>query len=1087
MAKTNKGRKLFATTATAALVASAIVPVASAAQVNDYNSIASYAQEAVQDLVDRGVVQGDANGNFQPRKSVSRAEAATVLSKALGLTTTDAIYFTDVKSGAWYYDAINAAVNNGVFSGKGQGKFDPNGNLTRGEAAVILVSAFNLNGKAPLAQFADEKSVKEWAKESLEIAVGNGVVKGDNGRIKANDAITKQDFAVMFARAEEAAETVATHTVKAINNTTVEVTFDAAIADIKALDFKIEGLEVKNAVVKQTDAKTAVLTTATQTAGTEYSVTVNGESVGKFTGVSAVIPTAIKVTTPSVQGTIGKEVTVSAEVTVPEGQSKAGIPVTFNIVNDNANLNNKIEVVAYTNESGVASHTYTRYYEHNDNVVAYATQKSSVSSQGKVYWNAKLAVSEITTGNDLANGTKKSYKVNGAPNSTYYVAIKENLNVNPDQVKSVQVQDSSTGNFVTPVEIKNNPSGNVYASVRTNANGEGAFVVYGSNVEVTPVVYDPTTTPTTNNSLAYNPLDLQTSAPTVKFSQVNALAIDVVGEGTPDAAEYTTTPVSQTATSVGGRTYTVTVKDKDGKVAPAGTTAYVYFKSANYSGDVYVATGNNSFVAVKDAGVLPLTVGKDGKVQFRVAGKGATAYVKPTVFLNTDGKVSPVELNSTDVQKDGEVTYFKSASVVNASLTVQDQYGRQVTSVPAGQTVKFVYQSVDQNGFPYRPTNTVRSGSQTYFVQELIGYQADGTAIYGWVQKTTPTQTVIANDYLLTFDVNSTFGNVTVGGEGVQNLDNTKTYQVRSQNGKAEITVTTTKTDTVRVNVTGVDNILPTISASVSFTGSAVVPNLFTGTVQSFNAAEATLKFSGIYDEVSIDGENVLYKLGTSYLSNYAAFIETLRNATGSVQLTREVNNGVTTFTINNIGTGVGPTDESLTPNLSYTNITGTVGTAITAATPTVTGLPAGAVVTYASPALPDGLTINSTTGAISGTPTAAATTTVTVTGTYKDNLGASVVISDELVITVAAAPTAVTLATGSEGTAGDKKVTGLTAGTKYVVTEGTNFYGVLADGTLSAAQTTKVAAEALSAALTSTEITGLTNGTAYKVEVVTP
>jgi trimeric autotransporter adhesin len=202
MAKSNKGRKLFATSATAALVASAIVPVASAAQVNDFNSVSSYAQEAVQDLVDRGVITGDEKGNFQPKKTVSRAEAAKILTEALGLEVSGSINFSDVKAGAWYYDAIAAAVSNKVFEGQGAGKFNPSGNLTRSEAAKILVEAFDLEGTASLSDFKDAGSVKAWAKESLEIAVANGVLKGDNGNLKPNDAITKQDFAVMFYRTE---------------------------------------------------------------------------------------------------------------------------------------------------------------------------------------------------------------------------------------------------------------------------------------------------------------------------------------------------------------------------------------------------------------------------------------------------------------------------------------------------------------------------------------------------------------------------------------------------------------------------------------------------------------------------------------------------------------------------------------------------------------------------------------------------------------------------------------------------------------------------------------------------------------------
>ncbi|GHU28354.1 hypothetical protein FACS1894164_20720 [Spirochaetia bacterium] len=78
-----------------------------------------------------------------------------------------------------------------------------------------------------------------------------------------------------------------------------------------------------------------------------------------------------------------------------------------------------------------------------------------------------------------------------------------------------------------------------------------------------------------------------------------------------------------------------------------------------------------------------------------------------------------------------------------------------------------------------------------------------------------------------------------------------------------------------------------------------------------------------------------------------------------------------------------------------------------------------------------------------------------------------------------------VTLATGSQGTAGDAKITGLTAGTKYVVKTGADWKGVVAAGTLDSG-TTLTAAIAAAGSLTGTEITGLTNGTTYDVYALT-
>jgi trimeric autotransporter adhesin len=1026
MAKTNKGRKLFATTATAALVASAIVPVASAAQINDFNTISSYAQEAVQDLVDRGVIQGDEKGNFNPRKSVTRAEAATILVNALELESTGSINFTDVKAGAWYYDAINAAVNNGIFQGQGAGKFNPSGNLTRSEAAIILVDAFGLEGSASLSQFSDSASVKAWAQEALEIAVANGVIKGDNGKLNPNAPITRQDFAVMYSRTE-GVEAPVSGAIKAINNTTVEITFEDNIDDVKALEFTIDGLEVKSAVVKQTNAKTVVLTTAAQEAGKTYKLSIDGEEVGSFTGVAAVIPTAVNVTTSSLQGVIGKEVTIKAQVTVPDGQSKENIPVTFNITSNSSNTD-KVEVEALTNAEGVASYSYTRYYASEDTFTAYATDKASVYSNGKVYWanNIQLAVSELTTGNELANEAKKSYKVAGKANTTYYIAIKENLGVTPDKITNVKVQNYNTtattdDDFVTPYTLSTS-SQNQLAAVRTNSNGEGSFTVYGSNLTATPIVYSPESTPTTPETYTYNKLDLQAEAPTVKFSQIDKLALAVVGEGSLNSAEsavnLATGTVAPDATSVGGRTYTVTVTDKDGKVAPAGTTAYVTFEAGNYSiatgGGLYFSTGSSNFESILKADgtpkVLAIKVGAAGKAQFRVAGNGATTFVKPTVFLNTAGSTTTPALDKTDISTVAEVTYFKAASVTSAELSVEDEYGRAVATLNAGKDAFFTYQSVDQNGFPYRPTG-ITSGNTTSVVWVPV-YDANG-AIIRFEQQTINNPGNTSYEYTLAFDVSSLYGNVTVkdaAGNALnptnpsQNLGNTKTYHVKSDaDGKAIVRVTSSGTDTVTVNVTGANTILPTKSATVGFVDSVIVPDVYSGVVESYNSTAGTLKFAG-KNSVPLLGNNIVYTKGNEVIANYDAFVALLAGAPGTVSITRTVKDGVTTFNIYNISTtGTKPADTAPQGTLAYTDINGTVGTAITA-TPVVTGLPSGAAITYSASTLPAGLTINSATGVISGTPTAVtAATTVTVNATYTNTVGLPVTITDTLTITVAA------------------------------------------------------------------------------------
>ncbi|MFJ5768197.1 hypothetical protein ACIP9C_22995, partial [Lysinibacillus sp. NPDC093210] len=592
----------------------------------------------------------------------------------------------------------------------------------------------------------------------------------------------------------------------------------------------------------------------------EYTVSLGEDKIGTFKGIAAVVPTKIEMTTASIQGVIGNEVTLKAQVTVPEGQDKSGIPVTFNIVN-NKTTNEKIEKVAYTNADGVASYSYTRYYDSEDTVAAYSINRASVVSSGKVYWADKiqLAVSEITTGNELANNAKKSYKVTGAKNTTYYIAIKENIKVAPDKITNVFVQNHNSSSFVTPYELTTGRD--VFATVQTNANGEATFTIYGSNLSATPIVYLPSSVnaPTTPVNNSYSKLALQAEAPTVKFARLDRLAISVVAEGVADSAEsflgLATVGKAYNENSIGGRTYTVTVTDKDGKLAPEGTTAYVAFEDGNINGDVYFTTAREAFSKLTKGTVKAIKVGKEGKATFRVAGHGATTFVKPTVFLNTAGKTSPVELDKADIQVVADVTYFKPATVSNAKLEVTDKDGREIKSATVGTDAYIAYQAVDQNGFPYRPNLNAANNTFTYE---------------------------------LAFDVSSTFGNATVKDSNgtvlnaFQNLGSTKTYKVTSDsNGKAVVRVTTDSPDTVTVNVTGGSGFIPTQAATVTFTRSSTAA-IATGNIISINKSTKTFviqnaitnaAFTYSYDsadvaQYQITGTQVDYNTFEAALSN---------------------------------------------------------------------------------------------------------------------------------------------------------------------------------------------------------------------------
>ncbi|WNN77624.1 S-layer homology domain-containing protein [Lysinibacillus capsici] len=277
MTKQNKGRKFFATTATAALVASAIVPVASAAEFQDAASISSWAKEAVQFLTDKGYIQGDEKGNFNPAGTLTRAEAAEILSKALDLEATGTEDFSDVSENDWFYNAV-LATSPELFDGMGNGKFEPKAQLTREQAAKVIVQGYQLTGKADLSQFADASKASKWAVSYLETAVENGVINGKGSLLAPQDKISREEFATMVKRTIDAVQEVtpAVEAVKGLNAKELEVKFNTAV-DAKdaaiTTKYAVEGVAITNAVVSE-DGMTVTLTSDKEVKLTNGKVTV---------------------------------------------------------------------------------------------------------------------------------------------------------------------------------------------------------------------------------------------------------------------------------------------------------------------------------------------------------------------------------------------------------------------------------------------------------------------------------------------------------------------------------------------------------------------------------------------------------------------------------------------------------------------------------------------------------------------------------------------------------------------------------------------------------------------------------------------
>lgn len=109
--------------------------------------------------------------------------------------------FTDVK-GHWAADYIQQAVELGLVKGYANGTFKPNQSLTRAQAVSILVRALDLetDKKNP---FTDTQNYAKETQAEIAAAYHHGLIKGQDGKFKPTEKVTRSQMALMFYRAYE--------------------------------------------------------------------------------------------------------------------------------------------------------------------------------------------------------------------------------------------------------------------------------------------------------------------------------------------------------------------------------------------------------------------------------------------------------------------------------------------------------------------------------------------------------------------------------------------------------------------------------------------------------------------------------------------------------------------------------------------------------------------------------------------------------------------------------------------------------------------------------------------------------------------
>lgn len=164
----------------------------------------TWSKEAVVKVVQKGIMQGN-GGNFMPKNTVTRAEVAQVIANILGEKSQTNIAVSDVKSDKWYAEAVQTVLENKIFTKDERGNFRPQSNITRAELFVVIAKFKGVKpldqdkAKEVLSNYKDVDSIPNWALGYVSALVEKGIVNGSDNKINANDNLTREQLATIFA------------------------------------------------------------------------------------------------------------------------------------------------------------------------------------------------------------------------------------------------------------------------------------------------------------------------------------------------------------------------------------------------------------------------------------------------------------------------------------------------------------------------------------------------------------------------------------------------------------------------------------------------------------------------------------------------------------------------------------------------------------------------------------------------------------------------------------------------------------------------------------------------------------------------
>jgi hypothetical protein len=161
-------------------------------------------QVAIQYLSEREIINGFEQSLFKPDGSITRAQAAMMITRYFNFTADSTIDFADVSTNMTGYEHIQAIASNGIMEGYSNGNFGPNDEVTRDQIAAILDRAFDFENETTTANITKsftDVSEDDWSYNYIMRLTETGVISGfEDNSFRPGDNTTRAQFSELLYR-----------------------------------------------------------------------------------------------------------------------------------------------------------------------------------------------------------------------------------------------------------------------------------------------------------------------------------------------------------------------------------------------------------------------------------------------------------------------------------------------------------------------------------------------------------------------------------------------------------------------------------------------------------------------------------------------------------------------------------------------------------------------------------------------------------------------------------------------------------------------------------------------------------------------